>query len=110
VAHVQLFIHHHPQVLLGRAALNPIIPQLVLILGVALTQVQDFALGLVEPHEVHIGPPLQLVQVTLDDISSFWHVNCTTQLGVIFKLAESALNLAMSLTKILSSTGPGTDP
>jgi len=25
--------------------------------------VQDLALGLVEPHEVHIGPPLKLVEV-----------------------------------------------
>jgi len=58
VAHVQLFIHQYPQVLLGKAALNPIIPQPVLILGVALTQVQDFALGIVEPHEIHMGPPL----------------------------------------------------
>ena len=42
--HVQLFIHQHPQVFLSRAALNPVIPQLVLILGVAPTQVQDLAL------------------------------------------------------------------
>jgi len=48
-AHVQLFIHQYPQVLLGRAALNPFIPQPVLIPGVALTQVQDPALGLLEP-------------------------------------------------------------
>ncbi|KAK4824113.1 hypothetical protein QYF61_010736 [Mycteria americana] len=40
-AHVQLFIHQYPQVLLCRAALNPFIPQPVLILGVALSQVQD---------------------------------------------------------------------
>ncbi|KAK4822945.1 hypothetical protein QYF61_023445 [Mycteria americana] len=92
LAHVQLFTHQYPQVLLSRAALNPLIPQPVLIPGVALTQVQDLALGLVEPHEVHTGPLLQLVQVPLDDIPSFRHVNCTTQLGVICKLAEGALD------------------
>jgi len=37
--HVQLFIHQYPQVLLDGAALNPLISQPVLILGVALTQV-----------------------------------------------------------------------
>ncbi|KAK4822221.1 hypothetical protein QYF61_011862, partial [Mycteria americana] len=69
-AHVQLFIHQYPQVLLRRAALNPFIPQPVLIPGVVLTQVQDFALGLVEPHEVSIGPLLKFVQVALDGIPS----------------------------------------
>ncbi|KAK4820335.1 hypothetical protein QYF61_024873 [Mycteria americana] len=91
-AHVQLFIHQYPQVPLHRAALNPFIPQPVLILGVAPTQVQDLALGLVEPHEVHMGPLHQLVQVPLDGILSLRHVNCTTQLGVLCKLAEGALD------------------
>ncbi|KAK4817048.1 hypothetical protein QYF61_026356 [Mycteria americana] len=67
------FIHQYPQVLLSRAALNPFIPQPVLILGVAPTQ------------------------VPLDDIPSFWRVNCTTQLGVICKLAEGALNLTVNV-------------
>ena len=49
LAHVQFFIQQYPQVLLGRAALNPFIPSPVLILGVAPTHVQDLALGLVEP-------------------------------------------------------------
>ena len=110
LAHVQLFIHHYPQVLLRRAALNPFIPQPVLILGVALTQVQDLALGLVEPHEVHMGPLFRLVQVPLDGIPSLGHVNRTTQLGVIHKLAEGALDPTMSLMKILNSTGPNADP
>ncbi|KAK4830062.1 hypothetical protein QYF61_008400 [Mycteria americana] len=92
LAHVQLFIHQYPQVLLLRAALNPLITQPVLRLGVALTHVQDLALGLVDPHEVHMGPLLQLVQVPLDGIPSLRHANCATQLGVICKLAEGALD------------------
>jgi len=92
VAHVQLFTHQYPQVLLGRAALNPFTPQPVLIVGVALTQVKDFALGLVELHVVHMGPLLKLVQVPLDCIPSFKCVNHTTQLGVIWQLAQDALN------------------
>jgi len=47
-----------------------------------LTQVQDLACDLVEPHEVHTGPFLALFQVPLDDIPSLRRVNCTTQLGV----------------------------
>jgi len=37
VAHVQVFIHQYPQVLLGMAATNPFIPQPMLIVGVAPT-------------------------------------------------------------------------
>ncbi|PKU49573.1 rna-directed dna polymerase from mobile element jockey-like [Limosa lapponica baueri] len=38
------------------------------------------------------GPLLELVQVPLDGILSLRHVNCTTQLGVVHKLAEGALD------------------
>jgi len=111
VAHFQLFIHQYPQVLLGRADLNPFIPQPVLIPGVAPTQMQDLALGLVEPHDVHTGPLTELVQVPLDGIPSFRCVSCTTQLGLICKLDEGALDLASkSLMKMLNSTGPSMDP
>jgi len=71
---------------------------------------QDLALSLVESHEVHAGPVLQLVQVPLDGIPSLWCVNCTTLLGVICKLAEGALDLTKSLMKTLKSTGPSMDP
>jgi len=54
--------------------------------------VQDLALGLVELHEVHTGPPLKPVQVALDGITSLQSVDRTTQLGVISKLAEDALH------------------
>jgi len=92
---VQLFIHQYPWVLLKRAALNPFFPQPVLIPGVATTQVQDLALGLAEPHEVQMGPPLKLIQLPQHGIPSLRRVNCTTQLGVICKLAEGALHLAV---------------
>ncbi|KAK4827359.1 hypothetical protein QYF61_017284 [Mycteria americana] len=52
------------------AALNPLIAKPVSMFGIALTQVQDLALGLVELHEVRMGPPLKPVKVPLDGISS----------------------------------------
>ncbi|KAK4824889.1 hypothetical protein QYF61_021129 [Mycteria americana] len=70
----------------------PASPQSVQILVIALTQVQDLALGLVELHEVHRGPLLKLVKVPLDGIPSLKGISCTTRLGVICKLAEGALN------------------
>ncbi|KAK4828525.1 hypothetical protein QYF61_026947 [Mycteria americana] len=84
LAHVQLFIHQYPQVLLCRAALNPFIPQPVLILGVAHTQVQDLALG-----------PVELMRFTWAHFLSLsrpLHANCTIQLGVVSKLVEGALD------------------
>lgn len=61
LTHVQLPIHQHPQVFFCRAAFNPFISQLVLVMGIASTQVQDLAFGFVEPHEVHLGPLLVCV-------------------------------------------------
>ncbi|KAK4815928.1 hypothetical protein QYF61_010185, partial [Mycteria americana] len=90
-AHVQLFIHQYPQLLLCRTALNPFVPQPVLIPGVVPTLVQDAALGLVEPHEVHMGPLLKLLQVPLDGIPSL----SQNQDSVICKCAEDALNLTV---------------
>ncbi|PKU34140.1 hypothetical protein llap_15555 [Limosa lapponica baueri] len=75
-----------------QSCFKPFIPQPVLILGVALTQMQDPALGIVEPHEVHMGPLLKPVQVPLDAIRSLRCVNHSTQLGVICKLAEDVLD------------------
>lgn len=49
-AHItsSFLIHQYPQVL-HRAVFNPFMPQSVLMFGISPTQVQDFALGSVEP-------------------------------------------------------------
>ena len=56
LAHVQLFIHQNPQVLLDRAALSVFFSQSVLMFRIAPAQVQHFTLGLVEPLLVNMGP------------------------------------------------------
>jgi len=48
-------------VLFSRAVLHPYIPQLALIVGVAVTQGQGLGLGFVEPQEVHLVPLLKAV-------------------------------------------------
>jgi len=68
LGHTELLIPQHPHVLLLRTALHPCIPQPVRITRVALTKMQDPALGPVELDEVQTGPLLQLVQVLLDGI------------------------------------------
>ena len=72
------------------------------MLGIALTNVQDLALDLVELHEVHTGPPLQPVEVALDGVLSLQRVNCTIQLGVVGKLAEGALSPTVCHRQILT--------
>ena len=52
LANIRLATHQYPHILLGRILLYPYIIQLVLVLWVAMTQVQDTAFGFVEPHEV----------------------------------------------------------
>ncbi|PKU40136.1 hypothetical protein llap_9559 [Limosa lapponica baueri] len=91
-AHVQLFIHQYSQVLLIMAALSPLIPQPVLIPEVTPTHMQQLALDLVEPHEINMSPLYEFFQVPLDGIPSLQCVNCIAQLGVVYKLAESAID------------------
>ncbi|GAB0176690.1 epithelial membrane protein 1 [Grus japonensis] len=94
-AHVELLINQHLPSPSPQAALNPFSTQPIVVLGIALTHVQDLALGLVELHEVSTDSPLKPVKVPLDGILSVQRVDHTTQLGVISKLAEGALNPAV---------------
>jgi len=91
LGHSELFTNHHPQVLLLRAALNPFSAQPVFVLGIAPTHAQDLALDLVES-QTQSGPPVKPDKVPLDGVPSLQHVDLTTQLGVISKLIEHALN------------------
>ncbi|KAK4827407.1 hypothetical protein QYF61_017837 [Mycteria americana] len=96
--HVDLLINQHPQVLLLRVALNPFSAWPVFVFGIAPTHVQDLELGLVELHEVRTGPLLKPVKVPLDGIPFLQCVDHTTQVGIIGKLAEGALNPTVHVT------------
>ncbi|RMB92477.1 hypothetical protein DUI87_31119 [Hirundo rustica rustica] len=52
----------------------------------------QLALSPVKPYEISMGPLLHLVQVPLDSITSLRCVNSITQLGIICKFSETALN------------------
>ncbi|KAK4826482.1 hypothetical protein QYF61_009478 [Mycteria americana] len=79
-AHVQLFIHQYPQSL--SSGLPSITSSPSLTLHLALLNLMRFT-------GAHF---LSLSRSLLDDILSLRRVNRTTQLGVIWKLAEGALN------------------
>lgn len=61
LAPIQLAIHMYYQVIFSRDVLHPYIPQLVLIVDVATTRVQDLVLGFVESCDAHLGPLLRPV-------------------------------------------------
>ncbi|TRZ16117.1 hypothetical protein HGM15179_011005 [Zosterops borbonicus] len=61
-----------PQVL-PRAVLNPFSIFPMFVLGIAISHMQNLALSLVALDEVHSIPPLQTVQVPLNDIPSLQH-------------------------------------
>ena len=55
--------------------------------------------SLVELHEVCTGPTLKPVKVPLDGIPSLQNVDGTTQLGVVRRLAEGALNPTLQVAE-----------
>ncbi|KAK4825703.1 hypothetical protein QYF61_001526 [Mycteria americana] len=89
-AHVQAAVDQHPQVLFLRAALQPLFPKPVALHGVAVAQVQDPALSLVEPRTIGPSPWIQPVQIPLQSLPPLQQINPPAQLGVICKLTEGA--------------------
>ncbi|KAK4832661.1 hypothetical protein QYF61_024780 [Mycteria americana] len=92
LAHIQPTVNQHPQVLFHLAAFQPLFPKPVALHGVAVTQVQDLALGLAEPHTIDLSPSIQPVQVPLQSLPTLKQIDTPAQLGVICKLTEGALN------------------
>ncbi|KAK4821380.1 hypothetical protein QYF61_018918 [Mycteria americana] len=64
-AHIQPAVNQHSQVLFHQTAFQPLFPKPVALHGVAVAQVQDLALGLVEPHTIGPSPLIQPVQIPL---------------------------------------------
>ena len=62
LAQVQLGIHKYSQILFGRGVFNPFVPYIVLMVEIAMTQVQDLALGFADPFEVLVSPLLSLTR------------------------------------------------
>ncbi|KAK4832598.1 hypothetical protein QYF61_024389 [Mycteria americana] len=92
LAHIQAAVKQHPQVLFHRAAFQALFPKPVALHGVAVAQVQDLALGLIEPHTIDLSPSIQPVQVPLQSLPTLQQINTPTQPGVICKLTEGALD------------------
>jgi len=59
---------------------------------VVVTNAQDPALGLVELHPTGLSSVIQPVQISLYSLPALRQINSSSQLGVICKLTEGALN------------------
>ncbi|KAK4830739.1 hypothetical protein QYF61_013189 [Mycteria americana] len=92
LAHIQAAVNQHAQVLFCQAAFQPLFPKPVALHGVAVAQVQDPALSLVEPHTIGPSPSIQPVQVPLQSLPTLKQINTPAQFGVICKLPEGALD------------------
>jgi len=80
------------------------------VLGAALTWLQNFVLGLIALHDVCMDSPFKPEHVTLDGSTSLQCISCTTQLGVLVKLARvPSIPLSVLLMKMLSNGGPSVD-
>ena len=92
LAYIQLAVDQHPQVLFHQAAFQPLFPKPVELHGVVVTQAQDLALSLVEPPTVGLSPSLRPVKISLQSLPTLQQINTPTQLGVVCKLTEGALD------------------
>ncbi|PKU44339.1 integral membrane protein dgcr2 idd [Limosa lapponica baueri] len=81
----------------NKVSLQPLFPKPVALHGVVVTQVQDPALGLVEPHTIGLGPSIQPIQILLKSLPTLQQINTPTQLGVICKLTEGALDALVQI-------------
>ncbi|KAK4827978.1 LOW QUALITY PROTEIN: hypothetical protein QYF61_022680 [Mycteria americana] len=79
LAHIQVAVNQHAQVLLCQAAFHPLFSKPVALHGVAVAQAQDLALSLP-------------VQIPLQSLPTLKQINTPTQLGVVCKLTEGALD------------------
>ncbi|GAB0199280.1 hypothetical protein GRJ2_002393400 [Grus japonensis] len=98
LVHIQLAVDQYPQILFRQAVLKPLFPKPVAFHGVVVTQVQDPTLSLVEPHTVGLGPSIQPVQIPLQSLPTLKQINTPTQLGVVCKLTEGALDPLVQIT------------
>jgi len=92
LAHVQPSINQYPQVHFLCTVFQPLCSKLVVLPGVVVAKVQDPAFDFVEPHPIGFSSAIQPVQIPLQGLTTLRQINTSSQLGVICKLGEGALN------------------
>jgi len=109
--HFQLAMNHHPKFLFCQATFQPLLPNPVALHGVAVTQGQDPAFGLVEPHTAGLSPSIQPVQIPLQGLPTLSRSTLPPNLVPSANLLrEHSIPSARSLIKTLNKTGLKTEP
>lgn len=89
ITYGQLSVHQDPHVLCCTDALQTVGPQQVLMCRAVSPQMQEeYAVCLVELHEVLVSPFLLPVEVPLDSSTTLLSISHSSQFCVISKLAE----------------------
>ena len=91
LAHVQVSIDQHPQILFLCTAFQPLGPKPVALHGVVVAKVQDPALSHVERYPIGLCPSIQPVQVLLQGLPTLWQIDTSPQLGIICQMDMSLL-------------------
>lgn len=81
--------------------------QHVLVPGVVLPELQDFALSLSKLHDVPAIPPVQPIKIPLDGCAALWWV-CF--LSSVLLLRVHSNSLSRSIMKKLNRMGPSIEP
>jgi len=63
-----------------------------------VNEVQNPAFGLVEPHTIGLSPSIQSVQIPLQSLPNLEQIDTPTELSVLCKLTEGALNPLIQMT------------
>lgn len=64
---------------------------------IAVTQVQDTALDLVEPHTIGLSPVIQPAQITLQSLPTLQQIHTPAQHGVTCKTTEGTLSFLLQV-------------
>ncbi|KAF4794145.1 hypothetical protein TURU_104861 [Turdus rufiventris] len=91
LAHVQS-ADRYSQVPFCLGTVQPHHPQPVILQGVIVAKMQDLALGVIKPHPTGLCPSIQLVQVSLQSPPTFQQIDSCSQISVICKFTNEALN------------------
>ena len=97
LTHIQLNIIQFLQIFSLHVSCQPLCPKCVVMDGVVLTKVKDLAFCLAEVHTIGLSPAIQPVQIPLQGLPTPRQMDTFSQLDVICKLTEGALNALIQI-------------
>lgn len=97
LAHVQTAVDHHPQVLLCWGTFRPLPQAYTTAWGCYMTQVLLLPFSPVECHAIGHSPVILPIQILLQSHPTLKQVKTPTQLAVVCRPTDGALNLFINI-------------